>query len=286
MKHWVIRISLAVVVVGVLVLAGSCNPFNPLAAAGYGELFIYWVEGVSPEIIMKAELATAKISTVLSDPGVIGDILLDKKNERIYWSVESAPPGVYSADLNGDDKKTIAAATAEAMSINPNAGKLYYGGSTGIWQYSLEGGSPLQIYAGTVADIAVDHLHEKIYWSSGSVIYSDAISSSLSPTNSVVTGTTIDSFVLDVYAGKLYWAETGAGFEVREKDLGSGSDRQLFAGTAANALDFDPHDKMLYWSEYGVEGEIHRFNVETGVDASVIQGIPNSPDPIFLDRWP
>ena len=286
MKHWIIRISLSLLVVGMLALAVSCNPFNPLAAAGYGDIFIYWVEGVTPEIVKKAEVTSGNISSVLSDPGVIGDILVDKMNDRIYWSVESAPPGVYSADLNGDGKKTISSISAVALAIDPAAGKLYYGDSTGLYQDSLDGGSSLQIYAGTVADIAVDHVQDEIYWSSGSVIYVDSISSSLSPTNSVVTGTTIVSIALDVLAGKLYWAETGAGFEVREKDLSSGSDRQLFSGTAANALDFDPSKKMLYWSEYGIDGTIHKYNVETGVDVDVIQGIANSPDPIFLDRWP
>jgi hypothetical protein len=163
--------------------------------------------------------------------------ILDKKNGRIYWSVESAPPGVYSADLNGDDKKTVSTNSAVAISIDSKAGRLYYGDSTGLYQDSLDGGSALQIYAGTVADIAIDHLKNEIYWSSGSVIYVDTITSGLSATNSLVMGTTINSIALDVYAGKLYWAETGAGFEVKEKDLGSGNERQLFAGTAANALD-------------------------------------------------
>jgi len=287
MKQRRIRIQLILLIAAAALLAGSCNPFNPLSAAGIGDHYIYWAEQSTPAVIKKAEVSSATISTVVTDPGNIGDVLLDKENERIYWSVVSAPPGIYYSDLEGNNKQTVASVPAEALAIDPAAGKLYYGDSMHLYRDSLDGGSALAIYDGIVTDITIDHIRNKIYWSTGSAVYADAISDSLSTTgNTVASGTTINSIALDPYDNLFYWAETGAAFEVREKDLDGGSDRQLFGGAGVLALDFDPYEKKLYWSEFGAYGYIHRIDVESGVDAYVVEDLNGMPNSLFLDRWP
>ena len=61
MKHWIGKISLAIVVVGVLALAVSCNPFDPLAAAGLGDLKIYWV---SEDAVYRSNLDGSNIEII------------------------------------------------------------------------------------------------------------------------------------------------------------------------------------------------------------------------------
>ena len=128
MKHWIIKTSLAVVVVGLLVLAGSCNPFNPLAAAGFGDLKIYWV---ARDTLNKASLDGSGIQTIFTDPDSGAEyrgIALDKTNDKIYWSATGpTTQKIYRSALDGSENMTILTGLqAQSLELDVAGEKLYF----------------------------------------------------------------------------------------------------------------------------------------------------------------
>jgi hypothetical protein len=286
MKHWSLRIGLVFVVVGLVVLAGSCNPFDPLAAAGFGDLKIYWVE--NSQIFSVNLDGSGPISTVISETGkTIGAIYLDKINDYIYWTITSAPPGLYRADLDGSNKTTILnSMDGTDLIVDPSNEMLYYCNSTGIYQVDLTTNSETQMYAAaTITDIAIDHVNDKIYWTDGSSVWNDTISTGLTAGTAILTGS-FYAIAVDPIGERFYWADHSGGNSIMSANLNGTSPELVYGGDLALSIAIDPQEGNIYWTIYGAVGYVYRSKIGSLTSVEVVKDRPNSPIDLFVDIWP
>ena len=292
MKHWITRFSLAIVVVGVFVLAGSCDPFDPLAAAGYGDLKIYWV---TRDTLSSASLEGSDIKTVYTDADSSAEyrgIALDKANEYIYWSATGPTTNkIYRSSLDGSENTTIQnGIQAQSLALDVAGDRLYYSTNTEIWRCSLDGSNAEILWngGGSIWDIDLNLSDNRIYWSDAGTIYRSTIADPLNPSSVVVTGNMVEAIALDVKGSKLYWFDAITENIVQSDLDGIGQDT-LYTSVDATSLAVDPYAGTLYWGEENAMTAVRVFTATiAGSTPSTIidySGGGHAWD-IVLDLWP
>jgi hypothetical protein len=291
MKHWIIKIGMAVIIVSLLALAGSCNPFNPLAAAGFGDLKIYWV--TSDPTIYRANVDGSNREQILYD-GALTDfqaITVDKNNDIVFWSDQGF---IYRMNLDGSGREVLRSSTASSLALDSDADLLYFATGSDIWRMNLDGSSEERIRQGSVAitDLALDLAKDKIYWSEDSQIAVSPISSNVNSTFSYLfspdRATTVSSFTIDISAEKLYWSESS---DLYKSDL-SGSNIDVvksFLSYPFSGIAIDPIERVLYWSEdtSAASGTFVRSMRVDGTNQNDIYSFPTEhANDVFLDLWP
>jgi len=298
MKHWIIRISLGLVVVGLLVLAGSCNPFDPLAAAGFGDLKIYWTTNDGK--IYSSDL-DGQYTELLYDAGTaIKCLAIDQVNDILYWSEDHGGPGnaVYRADTDGTNKEVFHADTlAQSIAIDIENEMVYIGSSTGAIirkGTDMAGvGSAEEILpqGGSPPYIALDLVNNDIYFSIGShVVYRDEISSSIDYTDifdTIDSAGTIASVVVLDSGATVYWLNSSTGIIRKNTD---GSQREIvYPGgdiTGSIGVTVDPYSDAVYWTTPAMQGNLHLGTTDGGSSEIIVPNVSDGPNYIVIDLWP
>jgi hypothetical protein len=263
MKTRTTLLWLAVTAAVVLGLAGSCTPFNPLAAAGVGVVRIFWVTRYD---IWSANLdGTDKKHLVHEDPAStswFSALAVDPVDRKIYWT-ETTFNRIYRADLDGTGAVMLVEgipANSEQLAVDAAGGKVYYGSPEGLWRCGLNGGNPEEITAslaslGLIQAMAIDPVHRRLYWTDDNQVYYAPL-----PTGTDLTGTisafgppatgTIDGLDVDGTAGIVYWAIYGA-FEMVTVSASSPAELVISVSPDYTAKGFavDPFGRTVYWAE-------------------------------------
>lgn len=295
MKTWTVRICAILLAAGLAVLANSCMPFNPIGAAGVGDLKLYWVTNAGAAIAEKVQsslLDGTGVETYVSDvnPHNYSAIAVDKLNGKIYWA--DSDPGnmkIYWCNLDGSGMEPINFAPATALAVDAVGGKLYYGTGGGISRCDLNGQNSQQILSAPVLikEIELDLASNLIYWVEDSIyIYKSVISGSLSRTPLFAATGTIGAIALDAAGGTIYWHD---GMALNKSPVSSYAPQNL-GSIMANDIEVDPYAGYLYYSTNtaatGVR--ISRLAISGGSTTTPVN-IMDSTDgatDIFLDLWP
>jgi len=291
MKHWITRISLGLVVVGLLALAGSCNPFDPLAAAGKSGLKLYWV---SENAVYRSDLDGSNIETI--DDTLVAttlyDMAIDPENKKIYWS-DTNNFDVYRADYDGSNRvKVLDSASAYRFDVDPYNDKIYWtSGNNDIHRNNLDGTGFETVFTAPVniGDIALDLVNERIYWSAGATIYHGPLGAPLVVDDSFPDpGANITQIALDIPGGKIYWVDFAA--PVIKKANLDGTNITSISPSSARGFAVDAYEGKIYWSVPTASGGMRILRRGTDISGSsetVIDfGAPNEAYGLVLNLWP
>jgi hypothetical protein len=301
MKHWIIRISLAVVVVGVLVLAGSCNPFNPLAAAGYGDLKIYWTTNDGK--IYSGDLDGENTVLVYDSGGsTVSCLALDQVGNKLYWSEDHGGAGnaVFRANTDGTNKEIFHADTvAKSVAIDTKNEMVYIGSSSGAILRKSTGmagigtGEVILSGGGGAPYIALDVVHNDIYWSTGdNLIYRDKIGSSITTSGNTFDGIDISGSITSIVVldsgEKIYWLNSSYGIirintdKTQRETVYPGPDI-----TGSEAIAVDTYSNKIYWTTYAFAGgNLNIGTLDGATPQAIVQNIADGPKCIEIDLWP
>jgi hypothetical protein len=250
MKPWRNTLGLIGLVLLVVLLAGSCVPWNPFAGAGFGELKIYWV---STNRVYRSELDGTSIEELYVDSGTptYSAIAFDPVNQKVYWSDTSGTPDIMRSDLDGSGKETISSVGPDTLAIDPYDEKIYYrSGSNNIYRMNLDGSGIETIHTsgGTIRDIALDPVNRRIYWSDGNDIWTSSLTAPLSGQLVRGHGAPVTYIALDVVGGMIYYIDDVAPRRIFKATLSGGSVSLVHNLTDdIFDLDIDPFEGRLYW---------------------------------------
>ncbi|MEZ5323644.1 MAG: hypothetical protein R3F19_01045 [Verrucomicrobiales bacterium] len=195
----------------------------------------------------------AEIVSGLSFPA---DITADPRAAKIYWCDRDRNV-IERANYDGSERETLVETTwPYFLTLDLTGGKLYWGdfSAGNIVRVNLADGSQRETVvsgiAGQTRGVALDPVGEKIYW----VNRNEKMIQRRGLEGGVIEDiyTSLDTphgMVLDVMAGKIYWADTGtnAGSGIGEHfvnrgDMDGGTPQELIGtGTTAN----EPWDIVL-----------------------------------------
>lgn len=201
----------------------SCEEFNPLTAAGSGELKIYWVSSnaITSSTIQRANLDGSGKDD-LSSPADFGKVAVDKTHERLLL-VSSPSDQLWYTDLDGQGFTSLLSSpsgnTIHDVAIDPLAGMIYFiEGSVGnltIQRAGLDGSG--------IQEVTPDGYD-------GGPIGSQAID-------------------IDPFEKKMYFIDSAAGSTVRRANLdGSGEEPWITHTDPIYKMAVDPWNRKIYCS--------------------------------------
>ncbi|MDH3388340.1 MAG: DUF4347 domain-containing protein, partial [Gammaproteobacteria bacterium] len=202
---------------------------------------VYWAN-VGTGTIERANLDGSGREVVVS--GLGGPIAIDLylAGGKIYWTDGSNT--LLRANLDGSSQEIISGfpVGSTGVAVDGPGGMVYWvdDGSDTIGETSLTGagtGNLVTTNVGNTADLALDLVNDKIYWTNTSTgqLWRANLSDGLGVINLNVGGTPY-GLALDPVGNKTYWMDSGAG-ELYRVDLSNGANRiTLYSGLA------DPRD--------------------------------------------
>lgn len=257
---------------------------------------LYWAantgNGGTTSIIGTANLDGSNQATVYSSTRWFAprDIAIDRSTNELF-AIDPAFHQIERMNLNGTSEQVIpASGVLNGITVDSIAGKIYWtDGSAGdIFRANLDGSnqetvlSGLNHYSGISwnmggpAQIALDSVNGKIYWSSQ---FEHTIrSANLDGTGQqvVLAGLNEPTDIgVDASNGKIYWTDWDGTIHVADLD-GSGARTLVNAtpelpyGNTRLALDFN--DDKLYWSNFAM-GSIWSANLDGSNSQQVLGGV-------------
>ena len=294
MKRWIIRISLAFVV-GLLVLAGSCNPFDPLAAAGFGDLKIYWVTGLS---LRSVNLDGTGYQTLYTDPGAAGyaSIEVDIYNGHIYVA-DTAFGRVLKFDLDGNllDSNFLTGSVTD-IALDPIDEWLYYYTGSELYRTSLDKSSTDFFGGLTISHMEIDAINRRLYVCDGATPTNffyypiGPILGVSTPVGQSYMAAPVSEFVLDVKNNWIYWLQTS---QVRRDTLPvmtlSQSEEILTdpSVTEIRGLAVDPYENKVYYTLNFAPSAVRSKFIDPTFDIEyVLTDIGPFATDMWIDLWP
>jgi hypothetical protein len=222
----------------------------------------------------------------------------------LYWSYNSPngpQPVVMQASIDGSSAHPLpifGGGGERPIAVDSSNGNLFVGYSGTITRYDLDGTNPIPIFSTStnpngVSGIAVDSIHDKLYWSYNSpngpqpVVMQSNLDGSGALALPIFGGGGLRPIALDLEHGNLFVGYSGT---ITSYDLNGNNPFTVF-NTSTNpsglsGIAIDPiHDK-LYWSYNSPNGPqpvVMQANLNgTGVQALPIFG-GGGPRPIALD---
>jgi DNA-binding beta-propeller fold protein YncE len=292
MRTWIARIPVILMAIGLAVLANSCMPFNPQAAAGMIDLKLYWAEYST---ISSANLDGSEQAEVYWDTRGVGitGMALDKTNGKIYYT-SNMYSGIDSINLDGTGYAHLSPTSNTnygSIAVDPVEGKLYYTSGMNLYWCNLDGSGEqsLKSTAVSIYDIALDHVGRLLYWSEGMAVFSAPLDADFSEevkANAVMSD--IVQISLDALGENLYWVESTTFYK---KDLSTGSQSDFFdtASTTPGGFEVDSYEGKAYWCEPTAAMGVHIYRVNmdgTGYEDVIYTTSGGEALDIALDLWP
>jgi len=294
MKTWTTRISAILLSAGLAVLANSCMPFNPIGAAGVGDLKVYWVVSNQVQIAALDGSGQKTIHTQIGAGVSLARIAVDKINGKIYWA-DAGNQGLWWANLDGSDAAIIISGCyILGLAIDALGGKLYVvrqGGVRDLASYDLDGRNPEIVYpqpvgATTVFDLKLDLVNRNIYFTDGIEIYRGPMKAGSNPVPIYPTGATIRGIALDIPNNMIYFTDGG----LIRKSVISGAlspqDVTIPRPNGAGDLELDTFTNTLYFSSTIALTEVRKISTSGGADSQVVSAGALPMGDFFLDLWP
>ena len=170
-------------------------------------------------------------SVILADiAGTPSDIILDKKNGKIYWG-DSAQGKIQRASLDGSDVELLDMIELHVTGIDLDVenGKMYYTVTSldSVRRADLNGQDPEILVTGlaSVGDITLDLIAGKMYFSGSGIQRADLDGSSL---ETIATGS-CDGVALSPSTGHVYCADSFNDVIVR-RNLDGSNARNIVSG--------------------------------------------------------
>lgn len=242
-------------------------------AAGFGEepgIFRWRFGDLSPE--------------KLSPCGQIGGLALDTEHARLFWT-DFVYDGVRRAELDGSDPVDVFIyddiyANPRGIAVDPRSELLFWSERSSIATARLDGSEHHTVIddAGGDAAIAIDLVHDKLYWTSGTSQFSiQRANLDGSGVELLVPGAQPTGLALDVAGGKMYWADRGiaeGSAIIRRASLDGTGNEILVGGLEPNTvfgIALDLSQRKMYWGGFGSGDRIRRANLD-GSDVEDVIG--------------
>ncbi len=189
--------------------------------------------------------------------------------QRIYWT-DGGVPGVHRCDLDGTHIEQVLPTGTGGIALDLSAGKLYWADEgPAIRRANLDGSDVQEVITdeyGTPYRVALDLLHEKVYWNNGLGIWRTDLTN---PDGSEIENVMFDAvsggppFVLDPAGATMYWTVGEPSFQaIMKGDLNASNPQQLITEglnrPGSIALDETAH--KLYFGDAGFDAGIRRAN--------------------------
>lgn len=220
----------------------------------------------------------------------LGSLLLSTSaslGEHLYWA-ELSQTGmgrIMRGNLNatgvGEILNTGTAFHPSAVAIDQVGGKIYWtdglaiGGGGAIRRANLNGTQVEVVVPGTGLSfgIAVDPIHEKLYWTRPDGVYRSNLDGSDSEPFIPPSGPGFGAFgvAVDLLNNRLYWTEVRSGMSavgiIRRSDLNGGNPQTVFTQdfTAPIAIALYPPGGTMYWVDNTLRN-LRRANLD-GTDS-------------------
>ena len=303
MKTKLTNAALIVFITLMILLFSSCDEFNPLTAAGSGELKIYWVSsnGITGPTIQRSNLD----GSGKDDLGITKDyskVVVDKTNKRLYLVSTStgSTNQLWYTDLEGQGLTALLSSPSgnaiHDIAIDPLAGKMYFIegniGSLTIQRASLNGSgiediTPTGYDGGPIGSqaIDIDPLEKKMYFvdsAAGSMVRRSNLDGSGVETFITHTDPIYD-IAVDPWNQKIYGSADMLTFVSNFLDPNNLS---TILSYAVGDLAVDSTSGYIYFTyNDGLDQDIGRITPGMITYDRLVTGLSN-PTGIFLDLWP
>jgi hypothetical protein len=250
------RIGLGLGLLAAVLLAGSCGPFDPLAAAGEGNVRVFWVTDTS---VYSARLDGSDRKILYTAGNGLTAVGVDPIHDKLYW-IDDVDGNLFWANLDGSGVDIITQSLAANMayiSVDPEGGKVYLGGWGEMLRCDLDGTNLQSLSLGTsIACMDIDPIHRRLYWVDDyKPFWADlpdtdtvvGIAAGEQSTNGSVTGLVVDGVSQTLFwiCGDEYYKMPVGGTAAESLPLVSLSP----VYTNQPAFDVDPYGKYIYWAE-------------------------------------
>lgn len=299
MKHVQISIIILLIVAPLFLL--TCDEFNPLTAAGSGELKIYWVSanGITGPTIQRSNLDGSKKEN-LSQEADFSKVAVDKANERLVLVHVTSSNQLWYTDLDGKGLDSLLSSPSgdaiRDLAIDPIGGKFYFIegaiGSLTIQRANLDGTGIEEVTPsgydggpdGSQA-IDIDPFEKKMYFvdsTAGSTVRRANLDGSADEPWITHTDPIYD-IVVDPWNRKIYGSAASLTFC---SEFENPNNLTTILGYAVEGLAIDPTSGFLYltYSDFA-DDDVGRIMPGMVTYDRLVTNL-NSPAGIFLDLWP
>ena len=207
-----------------------------LAAAASGA--VYWADSaLSNSAISRAAADLSNIQQVLAGGSAWRGVAIDDTAQLLYWTSSNlvTGPKVHRSSVTGSGAAVLvalpSAANPRGIAVDHGGGAIYWADfdCDAIYSADLDGAAPtlwLQLAPGSAPyGVAVDPVQQFIYWTEYNSGTLRRASLTTGVPSTLVTGLLNPTYVaLDLSAGRIYWAEGGAGAQrIQRSSLTGGS---------------------------------------------------------------
>lgn len=247
---------------------------------------MYWSDSGN---IRKSNLDGTGQAGVLSDVGAGEGFQVDGPGGKMYWS-NRADDKIQRANLDGTGvEDVVSGVDTRGFYVDSSGGKIYWtvinepAGASKIRRANLDGTNVEDLVTGNPLDfrpntIAVDEVHDKLYWTDNGNVFPTNLPGTISRANLNGSGRQqiftqpfgFAEIEVDPAGGKIYWADSQ---KVRRADLNGTNVEDLvtsvtpFPGGPLEdpyAIALDLYAGKVYWTDWkdGTDpGKIQRANL-------------------------
>jgi hypothetical protein len=232
-----------------------CALSSAVPLSAQAELKLYWTD-INLHAIKRSNVDGSNVETIVSVVQDYAYISASQTQNKIYYTIGSPTPQLWSADFSGTNQQLL----ATFDSANYTRG------------------------------LAVNDTNSKVYWSSfdgysslnGKIRSANLNGSGVSDLISL--GTTLPyGTAIDTAHGKLFWIDTASPQQIETANLNGTGRQTIVSGSAGTAqITYDPVSNKIYWVD-GQHGFVYRANVD-GSNLSQIGTLsPNGEAGIAVD---
>jgi hypothetical protein len=200
--------------------------------------------------------------------------------QKIYWS-DGGVRGIHRANLDGTDIEPVILSSTGGLALDLIEGRIYWAeqGTPSIWRANLDGSDPelvLPVEYGTPGRVALDQLHQRLYWRSGSAIWRANLDGSGIELIFYDAVFAILGFAVDPPSETFYWTIFASSFQAIMKGNLNGADSQQLITEGLwrpFSIALDTSNKRFYFVDMDVG--ISRANLDGSAVELIIEfGVP------------
>lgn len=228
--------------------------------------YIYWIDQ-NDRAIKRGNIESLIVEEVISVSDKPLGLAVDEERNKLYWTTTEGK--IMRANLDGSEIETlieglcgIGFLTDIVLDVEEN--KMYWGNDSDcqvmLRRANLDGSELENLLYGPFppSGIALDSVHQRIYWTSGAILRSN-----LGGTEWEIIIENLEyapGIAIDYYDNKVYWTEHSG--SIRRADLtGADIENVLTDLQTPFKLELDLQDGKIYWTERDA-GKIRRANLD------------------------
>ncbi|MCB1127839.1 MAG: DUF5050 domain-containing protein [Verrucomicrobiae bacterium] len=182
--------------------------------------------------------------------------------------------GIWRAQADGSSLTQLLPDRGQGIATTPTGGKIYWTNENvdQIRRANPDGSGAEAVITGQpAAEVALDLLAGKLYWTHYQGIHNGVYRSNLNGTGAeqVMAGVNAYGVVIDATAGKLYVADYSGG-EIKRANLDGSNIETLFSTAAPLGLALDAANGKVYWSSFS---GVYRSDLDGSSSEQIVSGV-------------